>query len=173
MMSATVRAMREDDLVSVLRWRNHPDVRRFMYTQHEITASEHRRWFENSQGNPARNLLIFEHETVPLGFVNITQSTLGHIADWGFYLAPEAPRGTGQLLANAALSFAFQTLGLHKVCGQALAFNERSIRFHLRLGFSQEADLRDQHYDGERYHSVIHFGLLHNEWQANQRDTQV
>lgn len=171
MMSAIVRTMKQDDLERVLSWRNHPDVRRYMYTQHEITPVEHRRWYENSQCNPARSLLIFEHQGVPLGFVNITQSTPGHIADWGFYLAPEAPRGTGHLLGKAALNFAFQTLGLHKVCGQALDVNERSIRFHLRLGFTQEADLRDQHYDGEHYHSVIHFGLLHCEWQANQRDT--
>lgn len=168
-MNSLVRPMNQDDLEHVLRWRNHPDVRRYMYTQHEITPSEHRHWYESSQCNPNRSLLIFEREGVPLGFVNITQSTPGHIADWGFYLAPEAPRGTGQLLGKAALNFAFQSLGLHKVCGQALGFNERSIRFHLRMGFTQEAVLREQYYDGEYYHSVIYFGLLRSEWQGTQR----
>ncbi|NQD81421.1 UDP-4-amino-4,6-dideoxy-N-acetyl-beta-L-altrosamine N-acetyltransferase, partial [Pseudomonas sp. CrR14] len=115
--------MREDDLERVLGWRNHPDVRRFMYTQHAITPSEHRKWYESSQLNPARSLLIFEQAGEPLGFVNITQTVAEHIADWGFYLAPGAPRGTGQQLGEAALAFAFDSLGLHKVCGQALAFN--------------------------------------------------
>ena len=169
-MNATVRAMREDDLERVLGWRNHPDVRRFMYTQHAITPSEHRKWYESSQLNPARSLLIFEQAGEPLGFVNITQTVAEHIADWGFYLAPGAPRGTGQQLGEAALAFAFDSLGLHKVCGQALAFNERSIRFHEKLGFVQEGALREQHFDGATYHTIIHFGLLRYEWQAQKRD---
>ncbi|TRO26774.1 UDP-4-amino-4,6-dideoxy-N-acetyl-beta-L-altrosamine N-acetyltransferase [Ectopseudomonas mendocina] len=158
--------MKEEDLACVLAWRNHPDVRRFMYTQHEITPLEHMRWFENSQLNTARNLLIFEAYSVPMGFININQTLPGHVADWGFYLDPAAPRGMGHKLGAAALEFAFATLGLHKICGQALVFNERSIRFHLRLGFQQEGELRDQYYDGKCYHSVIHFGLLSGEWQT-------
>lgn len=166
-MNDVVRNMREEDLARVLEWRNHPDVRKFMYTQHEITTQEHRSWFESSRRNPARHLLIFESESVPLGFISINQKLPGHVADWGFYLAPLAPRGMGHRLGVAALTFAFTTLGLHKVCGQALVFNERSIRFHLRLGFKCEGELREQHYDGENYHSVMHFGLLSREWQPN------
>nr|WP_312230581.1 UDP-4-amino-4,6-dideoxy-N-acetyl-beta-L-altrosamine N-acetyltransferase [Pseudomonas sp.] len=170
-MSAIVRAMRDDDLERVLGWRNHPDVRRFMYTQHAITPSEHKRWFESSQRNPARSLLIYEQAGIPLGFANITQTVLEHIADWGFYIAPDAPRGTGLRLGQTTLDFAFSSLGLHKVCGQALGFNERSIRFHEKLGFVQEGALRDQHYDGTAYHTIIHFGLLRHEWQAKDGDT--
>jgi RimJ/RimL family protein N-acetyltransferase len=48
-----------------------------------------------------------------------------------------------------------------------LAYNARSIQFHKTLGFQQEAILRDQHFDGERYHHVIGFGLLGHEWQVN------
>jgi UDP-4-amino-4,6-dideoxy-N-acetyl-beta-L-altrosamine N-acetyltransferase len=53
---------------------------------------------------------------------------------------------------------------LHKLCGQALAFNERSIRFHQNLGFRREGVLRQQHFDGEQYHDVVCFGLLASEW---------
>lgn len=172
-MSSILRLMTQSDLELVLSWRNHPDIRRFMYKQHEITSLEHFRWFESCQANAGRSLLIFEHDSVPTGFVNITQSTLGHIADWGFYLSPDAMRGSGTLLGEAALKYAFQTLGLHKVCGQALAYNERSIRFHLRLGFTREGELRDQHFEGKQYHSIIHFGLLEHEWQANKRGVQA
>lgn len=168
-MSAIVRDMQEEDLARVLAWRNHPDVRKFMYTQHEIAPLEHADWFKRSRLNPARNLLIFEIDSVPMGFVNINQILPGHVADWGFYLDPDAPRGTGDQLGAAALDFAFTVLGLHKICGQALGFNERSIRFHLRLGFQREGELRDQYYDGECYHSVVHLGLLSSEWQGSSR----
>lgn len=155
------------DLELVLTWRNHPDVRRYMYTQHEITLDEHQRWFERTLPNPKKNLLIFEVNHQPLGFVNFNETGNGRIADWGFYAAPDAPKGSGRQLGRAALNHAFTQLKLHKICGQALAYNERSIQFHQSLGFQQEGILRDQHFDGEQYHHVICFGLIGHEWQLN------
>jgi UDP-4-amino-4,6-dideoxy-N-acetyl-beta-L-altrosamine N-acetyltransferase len=156
------------DLERVLAWRNHPDVRRYMFTQHEITLDEHRLWFERTLQDPKKHLLIFEVNQQPQGFVNFNETGNGGIADWGFYVAPDAPRGSGQQLGCAALSHAFTQLNLHKVCGQALAYNERSIQFHHSLGFQQEGTLRDQHFDGQRYHHVICFGHLSHERQPNQ-----
>jgi UDP-4-amino-4,6-dideoxy-N-acetyl-beta-L-altrosamine N-acetyltransferase len=159
-----VRAMTERDLGTVLAWRNDLEVRRYMYTQHMISMEEHQRWFERAAREPARHLLVFEDEHGPAGFVNFHAPGQGRIAEWGFYLAPNAPKGTGRRLGRAALEYGFSTAGFHKVCGEALAFNERSIRFHLNLGFQQEGVLRDQHFDGQTYHAVVRFGLLHHEW---------
>lgn len=160
-----LRPMSAADLEMVLAWRNHPDVRRYMYTQHEITLDEHTRWFEKSAQEPSRSLLIFEKESVPLGFISIHQKNAGGIADWGFYVAPGAPRGTGQQLGDAVLRYAFRDMGIYKLCGQALNYNQRSINFHLRLGFIQEGILRKQHFDGEYYHDVVYFGLFASEWK--------
>jgi len=160
-----VRLMVHDDLELVLSWRNDPEVRRYMYTQHKITLDEHQDWFERTQQDQRKQLLIFESDNQPLGFINFSESANGGIADWGFYAAPDAPKGSGRQLGQAALNHAFTQLKLHKVCGRALAFNERSIHFHQSLGFQQEGTLRDQHFDGERYHHVICFGLLSHEWQ--------
>lgn len=156
--------MTEEDLEMVLSWRNHPEIRRYMYTQHEISSDEHARWFARASQDSQRHLLVFANEKTALGFINIHQIASGGIADWGFYAAPDAPRGTGRALGQAALRYAFQVARLHKLCGQALAFNKRSIRFHLNLGFQREGVLRQQHFDGEQYHDVLCFGLLAREW---------
>ena len=162
-----IRPMVHADLALVLAWRNHPDVRRNMYTQHEITLDEHQRWFERTMPDPKKHLLIFEQNQHPLGFVNFNETGNGGIADWGFYVAPDAPKGSGRQLVRAALNHAFTRLKLHKVCGEVLAYNPRSIQFHQALGFQQEGTLRDQHFDGERYHHIICFGLLSYEWQPS------
>ncbi len=161
-----MRLMTSDDLQRVLSWRNHPDVRRYMYTNHEITLSEHQRWFEQASRDPEKHLLIFDVHEDPMGFVQLHQPRGAPIAEWGFYAAPDAPKGTGRRLGQAALCYAFEQLGLHKLCGQALAYNEPSIRFHRALGFEQEGLLRDQHHDGQRFHDVLCFGLLASEWQT-------
>lgn len=165
MSSGRLRPMRTADLPQVLEWRNHPDVRQFMYTSHEISREEHAQWFARNSEAPGTWLLIYEVATGPSGFVNISSTRCAQVADWGFYLAPHSAPGTGQSLGEAALTYAFEELKLHKLCGQALGFNQRSIRFHERLGFTREGVLREQHYDGQRYHDVVCFGLLASEWK--------
>jgi len=161
-----MRPMMQNDLALVLGWRNHPDVRRYMLTQHEISAEEHAHWFAQAGQNPHLHPLLFEWQGRTLGFVSLRELDCGGIADWGFYVAPDAPKGTGRRLGLAALGYAFGQLKLHKVCGQALAFNQRSIDFHLALGFAQEGLLRDQHFDGSDYQNIICFGLLGSQWQS-------
>lgn len=162
-----VRPLASDDLERVLQWRNHPNVRRFMLTQHEISPDEHRSWFARKSADPTRRLLLVEDEDVPLGFVQFSGVANGAAAEWGFYAAPEAPGGSGHKLGVAALDFAFQSLGLHKVCGQALAFNDGSIRLHERLGFRREGVLREQHRIDNAYHDMLCFGLLCSEWPSH------
>jgi len=170
MIEHRLRPMAESDLEQVLEWRNHPDIRRYMYSTHAIRMDEHRRWYTNASKNPAIALLIYEQGEEAKGFVNITRTRCPEVADWGFYLAPNAPKGSGRELGKHALNYAFTHLGLHKVCGQALGFNERSIIFHKRLGFTEEGRLREQHFDGKQFHDVVCFGLLSNDWQVPAKD---
>lgn len=165
-----VRPMAMSDLEMVLAWRNHPDVRRYMYNRHEISTDEHRNWFELAANDPKRHLLIYEIGSTPLGFINIHEVAPGGIADWGFYAAPDAPQGTGRALGNVALSHAFINLCLHKLCGQVIAFNERSIQFHLKLGFLKEGVLQQQYFDNNRYHDVWCFGLLAHHWREREEE---
>jgi UDP-4-amino-4,6-dideoxy-N-acetyl-beta-L-altrosamine N-acetyltransferase len=161
--------MQPGDLEQVLEWRNHPDVRRHMFSANPISAQEHLAWFDRTNRDPQRRLLIFERGGVPSGFVQFGPFDPAGAAPWGFYVAPGAAAGTGTALGAAALDFAFGELGLHKVSGEALAHNERSIRFHLRLGFNQEGRLIARHFDGRDHHDVLRFGLLAVDWRNRTR----
>ena len=162
--------MTAQDLAQVLGWRNHPEIRRYMFTRHEISFDEHRCWFERVSQDPTSQLLVFEQGKIEAGFVHFRGVSHGGVAEWGFYVAPDAPKGTGRKLGHSALKFGFDEAALHKVCGQALDFNEPSIRFHRMLGFREEGVLREQHFDGESYRSVICYGLLQREWTSSRSD---
>ncbi|MBA3596123.1 MAG: UDP-4-amino-4,6-dideoxy-N-acetyl-beta-L-altrosamine N-acetyltransferase [Methylibium sp.] len=160
--------MVNQDLSAVLVWRNHPDVGSFMFNQAEITPQEHQQWFKRTSMEEGRHLLIFECDGRPRGFVNVHMRAADRIADWGFYVAPDAVRGTGRRLGDTALNYTFSFLEAHKLCARALAYNRKSIKFHLALGFQQEGVLRDQHFDGHGYHDVACFGLLSGEWHRSK-----
>jgi UDP-4-amino-4,6-dideoxy-N-acetyl-beta-L-altrosamine N-acetyltransferase len=161
-----LRPMGHADLELVLSWRNHPTVRSYMCTQHEIKLKEHLNWFDKASADPSKHLRIFEPDGEPLGFVSFSELAAGGIADWGFYTSPRAPKGSGRELGRAALDCAFLQLKFHKICGQVFAGNERSVRLHQTLGFKQEGVLREQYFDSKRYHDVICFGFLFQEWKS-------
>lgn len=171
-----VRPMSFEDLATVLDWRNHIEVRRFMLTQHEIGLEEHRNWFSNATKDSSRRLMIVQENQIPLGFVQLKNLGQNSVADWGFYTRPDAPKGNGRKLGWAALDYAFNNLGLHKVCGQAIESNQASINFHKRLGFQQEGALREQQQINGDYHTLICFGLINREWRPEllfQENTYV
>ena len=67
-----IRKVSEDDLTMVLSWRNHADVRRYMFTQHEISLDEHRNWFAKASQDPSRCLLIVEEAKQAIGYVQFS-----------------------------------------------------------------------------------------------------
>jgi RimJ/RimL family protein N-acetyltransferase len=139
-----------------------------MLTQHEISLEEHRNWFALVKEDKTRQQLIVLDGADPLGFVQFNPVCQGGVADWGFYVRPDAPKGSGTKLGQTALAHAFRTLGLHKVCGQAIENNMASIAFHGKLGFAEEGRLREQQRIANQYHTLFCFGLLAKDWQASQ-----
>ncbi len=156
------------DLEAVRKLRNHVEVRRFMFSSHEISQKEHAFWFEGSSADEKTTLLIFELDKMFCGFVQFKETIHKKVADWGFYLSPEAPKGTGQKLGMLALTYGFQTKKFRKICGQVLHTNRKSISFHQSLGFTQEGVMRDHYFDEKNYQDLVCFGLLRNEWHFFQ-----
>ncbi|WP_321338266.1 UDP-4-amino-4,6-dideoxy-N-acetyl-beta-L-altrosamine N-acetyltransferase [uncultured Cohaesibacter sp.] len=166
MHTERVRPMEAGDLKIVLAWRNHAEVRNYMFAQEYISFEQHKKWFDMAHADPTRALLIYERDGVDVGFVQFSNVEPGSISEWGFYKAPSAPKGTGRALGAASLTYAFDELHIHKACGQVLDFNIGSIKMHLSLGFKQEGLLRDQHRLNSRYHAVFQFGLFTEELKA-------
>ena len=166
-----LRPMLAADLDMVLTWRNHPDVRRHMYNQGEISREEHTRWFEEASHDPQRHLLILEVDTEPRAYVNFRCNQRAE-ATWGFYAAPLAPKGTGRLLGGAALGYAFRTLGLSRLWGEVLNDNVASQNFHLRQGFKLESILPQKPGEGPGMVNVHRYVLTREDWRANQENTE-
>jgi UDP-4-amino-4,6-dideoxy-N-acetyl-beta-L-altrosamine N-acetyltransferase len=162
--------MTVSDLERVLEWRNHPDVRQFMLTRREIGLDEHREWFQRCLQTGSRHLFIFQCQNVDLGFVGFSAVPEQQASEWGFYLAPDAPKGTGSKLGDSAIRHAFDSLKVHKIFGHTLGGNVRGIRFHRRMGFREEGLLREHHFDGERHQDIVCFGLLRDEWRSHSVD---
>lgn len=165
-----IREMTEQDLEQVLAWRNSPEVRTCMYNKNMIDFEQHKNWYNKESKNPNRHLLIVEYNSEPFGFVNLNKVAHSNAVDWGFYVAPNSPKGRGKLLAELVFDFVFNHLLLHKICGQVIASNTQSIGFHTRQGFQQEGVLKEQYLDGSNYQDIILFGLLKSQWLLSKKE---
>ncbi|WP_310741040.1 UDP-4-amino-4,6-dideoxy-N-acetyl-beta-L-altrosamine N-acetyltransferase [Ideonella aquatica] len=169
MSTDRLRPLRAEDLPLVRAWRNHPAVRQHMFTTHEITAEEHAQWFQRQQADATRRLYLFERDGRPQGFMHLSGVQLGGVCEWGFYAAPDAPRGTGRAMGAATLAELFTVEQVHKICGQVLQGNAASMRFHETLGFRPEGVLHQQHCSTDGRHLDVHcYGLLAADWRASQ-----
>ena len=160
----TVRRMCDSDLESVLRWRNHPEVRLFMLSQHEMTPAEHRTWFERLSRNEKYALLLVEEAGHPVGSTIFSRIEKNSAAEWSFYSAPGNSPGSGTRICTATLDYAFQVLRVRKVIGKVLDFNFASLRLHRKLGFSEKKILNQYVQIDGSAHSLIYFEVLHADW---------
>ncbi len=163
-----IRDLKECDLENILSWRNHPDVRKFMFSQHEISREEHWNWYFKSSQDKSRRLLIVENCAKAIGFVQFSKISNIGIAEWGFYVDPKSPKGMGKKLGLTALNYAFDKLKLFKICGQAVQENYASIAFHKYFGFSQEVTVQDQVFINDKNKNIYHFCLYSFEWQLKK-----
>lgn len=162
----SLREIQEEDLELMLSWRNHPSVRSSMFSQSTIELQQHQAWFsrEAKKDDSAWFLFVDESDT-PAGVIYFTDmDRIANHAFWGFYAAPGAPPGTGTQMGIEALDYYFEVLGLHKLNAEVLESNQRSQRFHQKLGFQTEGVFRDHYLGCGGYESVTRFGLLRDGW---------
>ncbi len=164
-----LRPVEEADLERLLGWRNLPEIRSFMYTDHVISMEEHRTWFARLSADATRLTWIFERDGKPLGVVNVTDIERSGTCRWGFYIGDSsAPKGSGLAMGFVALKMLFEERGMRKVSGEVIAFNESSLGFHKRLGFVEEGRLRQHVLRNGRHEDVILFSMLNEEWKRHK-----
>lgn len=164
-----LRNIRDAELKLMLSWRNAPNVRKNMYTRHEISLDEHLLWWASVQKNDSQEYLIFEQNGEPLGVVGFGDiDSRSMNASWAFYASPDAPKGTGSKMEFLALEYAFKHLGLHKLYCEVLAFNTPVIRLHEKYGFQVEGIMREHHKLDDAYVDIYKLGILSPEW-VNKR----
>lgn len=160
---SSIRKMTIDDLLMVLAWRNHPSIRINMFSDNKISKDEHIEWFAKTNLNLLQSLWIVLNNAEPIGFVQFKKTHDELSADWGFYVSPDAKKGSGKILGPLALDMAFGVLNISHVFGEALKFNKASIGFHRHLGFIQESSS----YTNK---DILKFVLSKEDWISNKRN---
>ena len=140
---AQLRPATAADCARIHAWRNHPSIRAMMFQPDPIPLPQHQAWFAAQLANPSFKMYVYTLGGTPQGYGSLKRIAPTEY-EWGFYLAPDCPRGNGSILCNLLLQRAFGDLGATIVHGQALRHNAASIALHRKLNFRQpENSLHD------------------------------
>lgn len=166
-----LRPLESGDAGRVLAWRNSPDVRAYMYTDHVISPDEHARWFAGIEGDETRRYWIIEMDDAPVGLANLYDvDRRNQRCAWAYYLADPAVRGLGlgSYVEYWMLEYVFEGLHLDKLWCEVLASNEPVWRLHETFGFVTEARFRGHVIKAGRRVDVLGLGLLASDWRARR-----
>jgi UDP-4-amino-4,6-dideoxy-N-acetyl-beta-L-altrosamine N-acetyltransferase len=170
-VKAALRDLRDDDKDRILAWRNSPDVRAYMYTDHLIPPEEHARWFAGIAGDARRRYWIIEAGGAPVGLANLYDIDARQSrCAWAYYLADPSVRGMGlgSFVEYWMLQQVFETLSMRKLWCEVLASNEAVWRLHETFGFKQEARFREHVTKDGEPRDVLGLGILAAEWRERR-----
>ena len=170
-----LRDLRTDDKDTVRAWRNHPDIAKYMYTDHAITEEEHDRWFNRALNEPSCHFWVITEGSTGIGLLSISQIDLhNRRCYWAYYLDPDSRgRGAGSFAEYAVLQHVFNELKFNKLCGEVFGFNRSVIKMHKRFGFAEEGVLRKHIYKQGQWHDVVCVGILREEWDKARPEIET
>jgi ribosomal-protein-serine acetyltransferase len=99
------------------------------------------------------------------GNIGLRVDPMSNHGEIGYWLAKSFERrGLITKGCRALIEHGLRELGLHRIEIRAAPQNVRSRAVAERLGFTQEAQLREASRSAEGYHDLVVYGLLENEW---------
>jgi len=171
----TLRDIHPEDKEKIHRWRNLPEVAKYMYTDHLITPEEHEIWFQRILQNPTCRYWIIVCDGQDVGVVNLYDINVRNKrCYWAFYVASPDVRGkgVGSFVEYSVLHYVFDELGLNKLCCEVLSFNEAVTNMHKSFGFKQEGLFRQHVIKGETPADIVCLAMLHQDWESLKTDTE-
>jgi len=128
-----------NDLSLIRIWRNEENVRKAMFTSHEIEEEEHFSWWNRIKNDETQKWFLYYYQGKKTGVVSFTDVDKNNIS-WGFYLANDIKPKKYKMeiwksLEAEAIRYAFHNLKAKKLIAKVLKGNRVVIKMHQRFNF--------------------------------------
>ena len=170
-----LRPVQRADISYFLEWFNDPEVTQYLGMYLPMTEIAEQKFIEELGTTRAATQLIFVIEAIegdkskPIGSIGLHNiNSKDHNATFGISIGDKKywSKGYGTEAAKLIIRYGFEQLNLHRISSSAWSFNRRSIKMHLKVGFTEEGRRREAVYKNGVYHDEVTFGLLRQEWNS-------
>ena len=153
----------------VLNWRNHDNVRMWMYCNNKISLNEHINFIDQLVGDTNNFYWAVKNKDgIYLGtiYLNKTDFKNKH-AYIGIYSNPyNEIKNKGNLLIKCVKKLAFEVAELHTLKLEVIDNNIKAINFYKKSGFSEEGRLKEFVFKDGQWHDVRIMGITNVSWDV-------
>ena len=169
----TLRPVKRSDIAYFLKWFNDPEVIQYLGMYLPMTEMSEEKFIEDLGGSRAQTNAMFvieateRNESKPIGSTSLNSiNAKDHNATFGIAIGEKDywSKGYGTEAARLIIRYGFEQLNLHRINSGAIGFNERSIRMHKKVGFTEEGRQRQAMFKNGAFHDHVLFGFLRDEW---------
>jgi RimJ/RimL family protein N-acetyltransferase len=166
MQKTILRDLSENDLDTIVRWRNDPVVSKCLSDRLK-TKNETETWYNRLKGNPRVWLKAITYDNRLIGYAVIESIDetnrkcelviiIGESDYWG--------KGIGLFVLQKMLEHAFVALQMHRVWAVTSRYNERSEKLLKKAGFTHEGILREPIIIDGKFMDLLMYSILENEY---------
>ena len=161
-----------ETLLKIREIRNQTQVRKWMYTDHEIGANEHLNWISSLRQDAKQVVFaVLNQEGVPVGVVSLNAIDRLHMkADWAYYLSECERGGLGSAIEYTFVDFAFNIFGLSKLNCEVIEGNDAVVKLHKKFLFQEEGFRRCNILKNGIRIGVHFLGLTKEDWLEGKAD---
>ncbi|MBE0499776.1 MAG: UDP-2,4-diacetamido-2,4,6-trideoxy-beta-L-altropyranose hydrolase [Campylobacterales bacterium] len=124
-----------DDKKIVLKWRNHPSIKKWMFTQDEIGLTDHLSFIDSLKKRIDKVYFLVKKDSIPIGVIDFTDIDKKS-AEFGIYANPNL-KGVGRLLMRAIIDYAFNVLKIGTLKAEVLKDNLHAIKLYKEYNFAE------------------------------------
>ena len=129
--------LNENDKMEVLKMRNHPQIRKWMHNQDNISGSTHHEFIKSLENKIDKRYFLVKQKKKIIGSINLSEIDLPNSVNFGIYANPFLQiKGAGKILELALSQYAFIELNVKKIKLEVYSDNERAINFYKKCGFN-------------------------------------
>lgn len=160
-----LREIEEEDLDLIVKWRNDPEILRWLFSYLPLNKIKQKKWYEKYLDDPTQQTFIIEvkEERTPIGTIGLTDIDYkNQRADLGILIGDKSwqNKGMGKEALKLLIKFALDKMNIRKI--KALVFKENvlAIKFYKSCGFVEEGVLRKEVYKNGDFKDVVIMALF-------------
>ncbi|MCK4442616.1 MAG: UDP-2,4-diacetamido-2,4,6-trideoxy-beta-L-altropyranose hydrolase, partial [Sulfurovaceae bacterium] len=125
------------DKKMILEWRNHPNIRKWMYNRELISLDEHLNYIDSLSTKKDRLYFMVKYKSEVIGVIDFTNiDYINKKTDFGIYAKPNS-RGFGKILMSSIINYAFYTLKVDRLIAEVFTKNAKAISLYKKFNFKQ------------------------------------
>ncbi|MBD3807229.1 MAG: UDP-4-amino-4,6-dideoxy-N-acetyl-beta-L-altrosamine N-acetyltransferase [Epsilonproteobacteria bacterium] len=146
-----------DEKIMVLGWRNHPNIKKWMYTQEDISLENHLKFIDSLKSNKDKLYFLLKESGEYIGVIDF-YNFKDNSCDIGLYQNPNL-KGRGQNIMNTICKYAFGCLKLKSIFAEVILSNAKAYDLYHQFGFKIVKELN------VKKHNIYRMELINENWK--------